>query len=363
WEQPLTHYSLPITHYSLRMIRVGIVGSTGMVGEGLIQIILGHPEAEITFLGSRHAAGKKIQEILPKLRGAIDLTCEDITPERLIDSSDVVFLASKTPEVMALVPPLLEAGRKVIDIGAEFRLKSAETYEAHYKTKHLCPEILERAVYGLPELFREQIISADLVANPGCYATTAILAITPLVASGKAVNAPIPIDAFSGLSGGGRTYNETNLFVHCNENVKGYKLGTHRHAPEMEQAIEEASGRSQRVIFFPHVVPLDRGIYSTSFLETTERLKQSDVLAIYRDFYDGEPFIRITDDPSLIDLQGVRDTNLCDISIFADPGSNKVMVFSATDNMIKGASGQAVQNMNLIFGREETTGLLNRRFF
>ncbi|MDP6503088.1 MAG: Asd/ArgC dimerization domain-containing protein, partial [Planctomycetota bacterium] len=143
----------------------------------------------------------------------------------------------------------------------------------------------------------------------------------------------------------------------------GYKLGTHRHTPEMEQVIEEVSGRPRRVIFFPHVVPLDRGIYSTSFLETTEKLAQGDVLAIYRDFYEGEAFVRITDDPSLIDLQGVRDTNLCDISIFADPGSNKVMVFSATDNMIKGASGQAVQNMNLLFGMDETTGLLNRRFF
>ncbi|MDP7134015.1 MAG: N-acetyl-gamma-glutamyl-phosphate reductase, partial [Planctomycetota bacterium] len=261
------------------------------------------------------------------------------------------------------VPPLLEAGRKVIDIGAQFRMKSAETYEAHYGTEHLCPELLERAVYGLPELFREQIKGADLVANPGCYATTAILAIAPLVASGVAADGPIPIDAFSGLSGAGRTYNETNLFVHCNENVKGYKLGTHRHTPEMEQVIEEVSGRPRRVIFFPHVVPLDRGIYSTSFLDTTEKLAQGDVLAIYRDFYEGEAFVRITDDPSLIDLQGVRDTNLCDISIFADPGSNKVMVFSATDNMIKGASGQAVQNMNLLFGMDETAGLLNRRFF
>ena len=334
-----------------------------MVGEGLIQTLLGHPDAELTFLGSRHAAGKHIQEVLPKLRGAIDLTCEEVTTERLIESSDVVFLASKTPEVMALVPPLLEAGRKVIDIGAEFRMKSAETYEAYYNTRHLCPELLDRAVYGLPELFREQIKSADLIANPGCYATTAILAITPLVASGKTVDAPIPIDAFSGLSGGGRTYNETNLFVHCNENVKGYKLGTHRHTPEMEQAIEESTGHSQRVIFLPHVVPLDRGIYSTSFLETTEKLEQGDVLAIYRDFYKGETFVRIIEDPSLIDLQGVRDTNLCDISFFTDPDSNKVMIFSATDNMIKGASGQAVQNMNLLFGMDETTGLLNRRFF
>ena len=345
------------------MISVGIVGSTGLVGEGLIRVLLGHPEATLTFLGSRHAAGQPVNEALPSLKGALDMVCEEPTADRMAESCDVVFLASKTPEVMAFVPPLIEAGKKVIDIGAEFRLKSAETYEEFYKEQHLCPEMLEQAVYGLPELYREEIRQADLVANPGCYATATILALAPLVAAGKVTEAPIPVDAFSGLSGAGRTFTGSNLFVHCNENVAGYKLGTHRHTPEIEQELSSVADRAQRVIFLPHVVPIDRGIYCTCFAETSEPMSSEDAVEVLRQRYEGEPFVRVLDDPTQIDLQSVRDTNFCDLSALVDPESNKLMVFSAIDNMIKGAAGQAIENMNLLFGFEESLGLVNRKFY
>lgn len=343
------------------MIRIGVVGSTGLVGESLIRVLLGHPQARLSFLGSEHAAGKRIQEALPSLRGCLDMVCERAEVERLIDRADMVFLASKSPEVMAFVPPLLKAGRKVIDIGGEFRLHSAAVYEKWYKEKHLCPELLSRAVYGLPEIRRSQIRKADLVANPGCYATATILGLFPLISAQKLADGTIPVDAFSGLSGAGRTATGSNLFVQCNENVRGYKLGEHRHTPEIEQELSKASGRPQRVVFLPHVVPLDRGIYCTSFVETAAPMSAAEVLETLRKQYAGEPFIRVVDDPSQIDLQSVRDTNFCDVSAYADPPSRKVMVFSALDNMIKGAAGQAVQNMNLMLGLEESLGLHNRR--
>jgi N-acetyl-gamma-glutamyl-phosphate reductase len=344
------------------VVNVAILGSTGLVGESLIRVLLGHPEVRVALLGSKHAVGKRIDEELPTLRGSLDLRCEDPTLDRLVEASDVVFLAGKSPEVMALVPPLLAAGKKVIDIGAEFRLKSAKLYEQYYKEKHLCPDMLERAVYGLPELHRDAIRRADLVANPGCYATTAILALAPLLAAGLLVDEPIPVDAYSGLSGAGRTFTGSNLFVNCNENVWGYKLGTHRHTPEIEQELSQAAGRTQRILFLPHVVPLDRGIYMSSFVETRVQMSSAEVLSVMRDTYAGEPFVRVIDDPSQINLQTVRDTNLCDVSIYADPASAKVVVFSALDNMVKGAAGQAIQNMNLLYGFEETLGLKNRKF-
>jgi len=344
------------------MISVGIVGSTGLVGESLIRVLLGHPEVELAFLGSSHAAGKAIDEELPSLQGSLGLECESPSVERLIETSDVVFLASKSPDMMALVPPLLEAGKKVIDIGAEFRLKSAALYEEYYKEKHLCPDMLDRAVYGLPELHRDAIREADLVANPGCYATCAILALTPLLSAGKLVAEPIPVDAYSGLTGAGRTFTGSNLFVHCNENVWGYKLGTHRHTPEIEQELSRVADREQRVIFLPHVVPLDRGIYASCFAQTQEQMSSEELLDLIRGFYAGEDFVRVVDDPAQISLQSVRDTNLCDLSVLADPHSCKVTLFSALDNMIKGAAGQAIQNLNLLFGLEETLGLTDRKF-
>lgn len=345
------------------MINVGIVGSTGLVGETLIKVILGHREARISFLGSHSSAGRPIQEVLPALAGSIDLICERVETDRLIESCDVVILASKSPEVMALVPPLLAADLKVIDIGGEFRLKSAALYEKWYGTDHLCPELLARAVYGLPELNRKQIRKAALVANPGCYAATAILGIAPLLGAGALNGLPIPVDAFSGLSGAGRTFGGSNLFVQCNENVAGYKLGQHRHGPEIEQALAQVGGGEQRVIFLPHVVPIDRGIYCTSFAETRLRLKQEEVLGILHERFDREPFVRVWNDPVRVTVQHVRDTNFCDISAYVDSESNKVMLFSATDNMIKGAAGLAIQNLNLMFGLAETEGLSNRKMY
>ena len=343
------------------MINIGIVGSTGLVGETLIRVLLGHPEAQVTFLGSVSSAGKPIGQALPSLRGSLDLTCEKPSVKRIIATCDVVFMAGKSPDVMALVPQLLEAGKKVIDIGAEFRFNSADVYQKWYKNEHLCPELLTRAVYGLPEINREKIRETDLVANPGCYATATFLALAPFAANGCLAEGPIPVDAFSGLSGAGRVPSDRNIFVRGNENVIGYGLNNHRHGPEIEQELSKLAGRTQRIIFLPHTVPLERGIYCTSFVETREQMSTEEALSLIRNFYQGETFIRVIDDPEEIDLQSVRDTNCCDISALADPKSRNVVLFSALDNMIKGAAGQAVQNMNLIGGLEETLGLQNRK--
>ncbi len=344
------------------MVRVGVVGSTGLVGESLIRAILGHPEAEVAVLTSAHATGMRIDEKLPALRGEIDLELVEPKPENLIGKVDVAFLATKGPESMVMAPPLLEGGVKVVDIGGEFRLKSAADYEEWYGNEHTCPQLLEEAAYGLPELFAEEIGAARLVANPGCYPTSAILAVAPLLSEALVGPGGLIFDSYSGVSGAGRTYSPRgrNLYLDCNENLRAYAVGKHKHTPEIERGVEHLCAQHHPVTFIPHLAPLDRGILTTAFCRPAGTPDTAELLEAARKFYAEAPFVRVIDDPGEVMTCNVRGSNYCDWSVKAVDRSGCVVVVTAIDNTVKGAAGQAVENMNLMFGLERTAGLTGR---
>ena len=344
------------------MIRVAIIGATGAVGEALIRILLGHPEAELAFLGSDHAAGEPIDRVLPVLRGQIATACRKPELEAIAAEADVAFLAKKGPDSMEWAPKLLDAGLKVIDCGGEFRFRDAAVYERFYGHTHTCPQLLAEAVFGLPELYREPIRNARLVANPGCYPASAVLPLAPLLAAGAIAPTRMIVDAYSGLSGAGKQYSAKarNLFLDCNENCRAYGPLTHRHAPEIEQELTAAAGKEATVAFVPHLIPIDRGILTTLFADLTAPASTDDILAIWRAAYAGEPFIRIVHEVGDVTLASVHRTNYCDFAAVTDPRTAKVVIVSALDNVIRGACGMAVQSMNLMFGVPETTGLLFR---
>ena len=345
-----------------KKIRVGIIGATGAVGEALIRILIGHPHVELAFLGSDHAAGQPVDKALPILRGQLDAVCRKPDLDALAAETDVVFLAKKGADSLEWAPRLLDAGLKVIDSGGEFRFRDPAVYERFYATKHTCPELLQEAVYGLPEIYRDRLRSARIVGVPGCYPASAILPLAPLLAAKLIRPAGIIADSYSGLSGAGKTYSEKarNLFVDCDENCRAYSPLTHRHAPEIEQELSLAAGEAATVAFIPHLLPLDRGILTTLFADLARPTTTDDVLAAWRTRYADEPFIRIFDKLDDVTLANVARTNYCDFSAIADPRTGKLVVVSALDNVIKGACGLAVQSMNLMFGIPETTGLLYR---
>ena len=338
------------------MIRVGIVGTTGLAGEGLVRILLGHPGAKLACLCSDHAAGKDIAQEIPGLAKEISMQLCPTDPQRLIRETDVVFFAKKTPDSMRQIPGLLDGGVKAIDIGGEFRLKDPAAYKQWYKNDHEAPGLLAEAVYGLPEFHADAIRKARLVANPGCYPTSAVLPLAPLLREGAVQPDGISIDSYSGISGAGKTAGFS--FLDCNENIRTYSTVGHKHTPEIEQELSLAAGRKVVVSFVPHLVPLERGIHTTIFAAATE--KAGKALQILKDFYAKAPFVRVFDDPSQVSLLNVRCTNYCDISVALDNRAGKLIIVSAVDNTTKGAGGQAVQNMNLMFGLDETIGLKNR---
>jgi len=276
--------------------------------------------------------------------------------DMLIEKTDVVFLAKKTPDSMRQVPKLLDGGVRCIDIGGEFRLKNPDDYKKWYKNEHEAPELLARAVYGLPELHRDEIPGARLIANPGCYPTAAILPLAPLLQESLIEPNGISIDAFSGISGAGKTSGFS--YLDCNENILAYSVVGHRHTPEIEQELSAISGRQITVAFVPHLVPLERGIHTTIFAAANARSQRA--LDALREFYAREPFVRVFDDPSQVTLLNVRSTNYCDVSVALDIRSGKLIIVSALDNTTKGAGSQAIQNMNIMFGLDETVGLRNR---
>ncbi|HUS58575.1 MAG TPA: N-acetyl-gamma-glutamyl-phosphate reductase [Planctomycetota bacterium] len=338
------------------MIRVGIVGATGLAGEGLIHILLGHPQAKLACLCSDHAAGEDVAKVLPSLNKETTMAFCACDPERLIGETDVVFFAKKTPDSMRQIPRLLDGGVKAIDIGGEFRLKDPAAYRKWYKNEHDCPELLAEAVYGMPEFYADKVRKARLVANPGCYPTSAVLPLVPLLRERAIEPDGISIDAYSGISGAGKTSGYS--FLDCNENMRAYSLVGHKHTPEIEQELSAAAGKSVVASFVPHLVPLERGIHTTIF--AAANANSGKALQILKDFYAAAPFVRVIDDPSQVALLNVRCTNYCDISVALDNRAGKLIIVSAIDNTTKGAGAQAVQNMNLMFGLDETTGLKNR---
>ncbi|MFP4057212.1 MAG: N-acetyl-gamma-glutamyl-phosphate reductase [Candidatus Brocadiia bacterium] len=344
------------------MIRAAILGATGMVGEGLLRILLGHPHAEIAYLGSQHAAGTPIDRVLPALGGQLDLVCREPDIEAVAREADVVFLAKKGPEALEWAPRLLEAGLKVIDCGGEFRFRDAQVYERFYRHQHTCPHLLDEAAYGLPELYRDEIAGARLVATPGCYPASVVLPLAPLLAEGVVSPAGIVVDSYSGLSGAGKQYSEgaRNLFLDVNENCRAYSPFTHRHAPEMEQELSLAAGQAATVVFVPHLIPVDRGILTTAFADLAEGGSAEKAHALWHRRYAAEPFLRVRQRLDDVALADVRRSNYCDFAAAAEPRTGKLTIVSALDNVVKGACGLAVQSMNLMFGVPETAALLHR---
>ena len=335
------------------MINVGIIGSTGYAGEYLIRILHAHPEVNLAHCASSHAKGKLISDVLPSLKNMVDITLRDEDMDAIADSCDIVFMAKKSTESMKYAPLLLEKGVRVIDIGGEFRLKDAAHYEKWYGQRHVCPELLDEAVYGLSEHNRDAIRDARLIANPGCYPTGTIIGITPFVKHyGDSITA-ISISASSGISGGGRSplSSGANLFVNCFNNHSAYGIGTHKHTPEIEQAL------GKTVTFVPQLASIDRGILAVSYITVDSSVTCSDAAEILKDAYAHEYFVRIYDTPDQIQTQNVRGTNFCDISATFIERSRIIIVVSAIDNLIKGASGQAVQNMNIMFSLNEAIAL------
>lgn len=335
-------------------MKIAIVGATGYTALELIRILLNHPETEITAVTSRQEGSPPIHAVHPSLYGRLNLNCEDLTPEIVAERADFVFSCLPHAASMTAVPGLLEGGCRVVDLSADYRLHDATVYEEWYGHEHSDPGRLAKTIYGLPELFAERIPDADLVANPGCYTSTSILALAPLLAGGYIEPGGILIDAKSGVSGAGRQPKLTAHFPECNESVSAYAVGRHRHTPEIEQILSEVAGTKVEVVFTPHLIPMDRGILCTIYARPAKPAGDDELLEAMRAFYAGRPFIRVVE--HLPSTKDTAYTNFCDITVRRCRGF--LIVLATLDNLIKGAAGVAVQNFNLMCGYRETTGLL-----
>jgi len=333
--------------------RVAILGGTGYTALELIRILLRHPQVTVAAVTSRQETGH-IGDVHPSLLGRLDLRLENLSPAQLAERSDIVFCCLPHVASMEVIPGLLDVGLKVIDLSADYRLNDAAVYEKWYGHAHTDAGRLQSTVYGLPELFADQIPGQNLIANPGCYTSTSILALAPLLKERLVEPTGIIIDAKSGVSGAGRTPRLHTLFSECNESLTAYSVGSHRHTPEIEQVLSVASGQRVDVIFTPHLIPMDRGIFATIYAKPTKPADAKSLLETVRRFYAGKPFIRVTE--QLPNTKSVSGTNYCDITVRVV--KDRVMVLAALDNLIKGASGVAVQNFNLMCGYPETTGLI-----
>lgn len=338
------------------MIRAGIAGATGYAGAELVRWLSRHHQVKLTLLTSRQYAGVAFAKIFPSFRGVIDQICEPYDAARMIQETDVVFLALPHQLPMRMVPDLLAAHRKVIDLSADFRLTDARVYEAHYQA-HEAPELLERAVYGLSEVHTTAIAQAQLVANPGCYPTSALLPLIPLLQARLIEASQIIVDAKSGVSGAGRSPVLTTHFCEVAESFKAYKVAQHRHNPEMDEKLSLAAGQAVHVTFVPHLVPMSRGMLTTIYARLANGIEAADIAAEFRRYYEGRPFVRLRGESELPDTRHVRNTNFCDIGWRIDTAARNLILISAIDNLVKGAAGQAVQNMNIMFGLAEDTGL------
>lgn len=339
------------------MLKIGIMGSSGFAGEELIKILLAHPEVKITALAAK-IERTHVSKMYPWANGMLDLDSYDMSAEEVGKITDAVFLALPHKISMDFAPCLLKQGRKVIDLSADFRIKDKAVYEKWYEVKHECPEYLKKAVYGLPELYRKDIKDADLIANPGCYPTSIILGCAPLLKKKIAETDYIVCDSKSGVSGAGRTPVQALMFTEIAVNsFRPYKVNFHRHMPEIDQELSSLSGAKVEVNFTPHLVPMERGILSTIYLKVAKKINTKEALEMYKDFYKGEYFVRVLEEGVLPDTKNVVRSNFCDIGMKAFPERSLVVVMTAIDNLVKGASGQAVQNMNIMYNFEEKTGL------
>ena len=334
------------------MVRVAIIGASGYTGAESIKILLRHSEAELTYLTALPEECGAAEDVFPQFKGRCSLAIEPLDLDKLSDLADVALCCLPHKVSMSFVPQLLGAGLKVIDFSADYRLKDVGVYEKYY-VKHTDTENLKQAAFGLPELFREQIKGANLVANPGCYPTGASLAGAPLLKEDLIETESVIVNAVTGTSGAGMKPSSKFHFPNMNENLFPYGIGTHRHMPEIEQIASDVAGRKVIVLFQPHVGPFDRGILSTVYCRPKEKVSSERLLKLYHDFYKAEPFVQIRKVPPAV--KDVAGTNYCHVFVTCVKG--RIVAFSAIDNLVKGASGQAIQNMNIIFGLEETLGL------
>lgn len=339
------------------MVKVGILGATGYAGEELIKILLKHPHTKLTYLAAKIDKEQPIEEVFPYLNNVLDLKCEIFDIQRAISKADLFFLALPHTVSFDVVPLLLSHKKKVIDLSADYRLKDSKIYKDWYKVEHKDKSNLKRSIYGLPELYREKIRKADLIANPGCYPTAAILGIVPALISGIVVNESIIIDAKSGVTGAGRKADINFFFSEVNGSLKAYKVDSHQHMPEIDQELSGLLDKKVNVTFCPQLVPMNRGILETIYLKLNKKIALKQVLKIYKGFYKTESFVRIREN-NTFSTKSVLETNFCDIGLKLNEEKGLLIVISLIDNLLKGASGQAVQNMNIMCGFPETSGLL-----
>ncbi len=338
-------------------LKIAIVGSSGYTGGELYRLLLHHTRVAVTAVTSEKSAGKPLASIFPHLEGLTDLICEPLDPEAVARKTDFVFLALPHVTAQEAAFHFCQLGKKVVDLSADYRLTDPALYEKWYEHCHQYPDLLKQAVYGLPELHREEIERARLVANPGCYPTSAILGLAPLVKEGAIDLKTIIIDSKSGVSGAGRSPSLTYHYPEVNEGLMAYKIGTHRHTPEIEQELGALAKKTVTLSFTPHLIPMNRGILSTMYATLNRAMDWGQLCSVYREFFKGKPFVRILPAGRFPNVGNVRGSNFCDIGLYADPRTGRVVVVTAIDNLVKGASGQAIQNMNLMAGFDETEGL------
>ncbi len=339
------------------MLRVAICGGSGYAGAELLRILASHPQVKITVVTSEKSAGKRVSDLFPHLHRYENLIYEPLDREKIISGADLFFMALPHAASQVAVDFFVSQGKKVIDLSADFRLKDARIYEEWYKVPHMFPGTLKKAVYGLPELYRKKIAKASLVANPGCYPTGAIIGLTPAIKKGLIKPDSIVIDSKSGASGAGRQSEVSFSYCEVNEGFKAYSVASHRHTPEIEQELSAVAGKGIRVNFTPHLVPMDRGLLTTIYAKLAKGMEGKDVHAIYRAAYGKEPFTKVLEIGKFPNVKNVRCTNLCELGVTVNKRTGALIVVAAIDNLVKGAAGQAVHNMNIMMGFDETEAL------
>ena len=343
------------------MTRVAVVGATGYAGAELVRILASHPETDLTILTSRQYAGIRFDQVYPAMAGRIDIVCQDYSTEQVCQNADLVFMALPHKLPMSFVPDILSKGKKVVDLSADFRFNDANLYESVYQP-HTASHLLGSTVYGLCEIYADQIKAAALIGNPGCYPTSVLLPLVPLLKQGLLDPATLIADSKSGVSGAGRSPALTTHYCEVNESFKAYKVATHRHNPEMNAILSREAAEAVAITFVPHLVPMTRGMLTTIYATPVSGLTTQDISDCYRNAYQQRPFIRLCPQDRLPDTLHVRGTNFCDIGFKFDEKNRRLIIIAAIDNLVKGAAGQAVQNMNLMLGFDETAGLLNVPF-
>ncbi|MBM7570707.1 N-acetyl-gamma-glutamyl-phosphate reductase [Aquibacillus albus] len=338
-------------------MKIAIIGGTGYGAVELIRFLTNHPYVELTTIVSHSQSGTELSSVYPHLTDVIEMTMEALDVDKLSQSIDLVFFATPSNVSKEYIPAFVENGVKCIDLSGDFRLKSAEDYEQWYQSTLAEQKYVDQAVYGLSELYAEQIKEASIIANPGCYPTATLLGLMPAVKHRLINNHSILIDAKTGTSGAGRGLSLNVHFSEMNENLKAYKIGQHKHIPEIEQVLQTESGENLQVTFTTHLVPMTRGIMSTIYADLNESTQTEEVIHLYKEFYKNDPFVRVREAGVIPSTREVYGSNFCDIGIYADQRTGKLTIISVIDNLVKGASGQAIQNMNLLNGWDETTGI------